>query len=92
MIEIRLGYDNCQQGGTAQWNTLYIEDDFKTFYDYDGEKYYKNKLAPVLYSKPVQKIREKFTKIFKNINSIDDLLNNIGVLYLKDYETGFEYY
>lgn len=93
MIEVRVGYDNIVNNGSAQWCTFYIEDDFNSFLDYDGEKYYKNQLAEVIYNKRVQKMREHFVNHFKEVNSIDDIHNVlIGVLYIKDYENGYEWW
>ena len=86
MIEIRLGYDNCQYGGSAQWCTFYITDDFQKFYDHDGNKYYENTLAPVIYEPRVQELREEFLKEFKNLNTLDSLRNVRGVIYLTEYE------
>ena len=93
MIEVRIGYDSVAKGGSAQWCTFYIEDDFNSFLDFDGDKYYKNQLAPVIYSDRVQEMRNEFISKFENINCIDDLLNNIrGLLYIHDYEDGFEWW
>ena len=93
MIELKIGYDKCMQGGASQWCTLYIEDDFKTFYDYDGEQYYKNKLAPVNYDKIVQPMREEFVTKFPYLEDIDDCMNNLrGLIYIEDYKSGFQWW
>ena len=84
MIEVRIGYDNISHGGSAQWCTFYIEDDFKSFLDYDGEKYYKNKLAPVKYKSTVQKLRESFVEQFPKVNGVGDLDKVNGVLYVAE--------
>ena len=83
MIEIRLGYDNIEKGGSAQWSTLYITDDFKKFYDTDGDQYYENRLAPVNYADHVQKLRESFLENFSQLENMEDLKNIPGVLYLE---------
>lgn len=83
MIEIRLGYDNINKGGSAQWSTLYITDDLKKFYDTDGEQYYENRLAPVNYTNHVQKLREDFVDNFNQLKDINDLENIPGILYLE---------
>lgn len=87
MIEIKLGYDTIYDEfgevnpyGSAQWCTFYIEDDFSSFLDSDGEKYYRNELAPVGYSSKVQEMRESFLVKFNDLNCIDDLDNVDGVL------------
>ena len=82
MIELRIGYDNISKGGSAQWSTFYITDDFKKFYDTDGEQYYENCLAPVNYTDGVQKLREDFVEKFNKLHNIEDLKNIRGVLYL----------
>lgn len=92
MITIKIGYDECMQGGASQWCTFYIEEDFQNFFDYDGEQTYKNQLAPVGYDKRVQPLRERFMEQFHEIHSIDDCINKIrGLIYLED-EDGFTYY
>lgn len=93
MITIKLGYDNCMQGGTSQWSTIYITDNFKDFYDYDGERFYKNELSPVIYNKKVQEMREEFLIKFKHLEDIDDLMNNLrGLIYISDDNSGFEWW
>lgn len=83
MIMIKIGYDNTVYGGSAQWCTFYIEDDFSSFMDYDGEKYYRNQLAPVCYCDEVQLMRDVFLKQFNDLNCVEDLDNVKGLLYVR---------
>ena len=83
MIEVRVGYDQCRYGGSAQWCTFYISDDFQSFMDYDGTKYYTNCLAPVIYDKRVQKMREEFIEKFPAINDTYSLQQQVnGILFI----------
>lgn len=91
MIEVRVGYDTIYDSrgevnpyGSAQWCTFYISDDFKDFYDTDGEEYFQNVLAPVRYDKKVQEFRELFVDSFDEINSVDDLQLLDGVLFVDE--------
>lgn len=91
MIEVRIGYDNIYENGelnpygSAIWCCFYITDDFKDFYTYDGEKYYKNKLAPVNYLE-INKWVKEFAQDFKDINCMEDLENQPHILYIEKLE------
>lgn len=86
MIEVRIGYDNIYEqdgtlnpNGSAIWCCFYITNDFKNYYTYDGEIYYKNKLAPVNYHEITDWVKE-FAKNFKNINNMEDLKKQPHIL------------